>query len=171
LKALDPNCSNVFFGSISGDRIVGNWYDIPKSKAANLGQMELKISANGRVLEATRKRGPFGGSRWTKSKEPGIVIASAAKKPCTLVLTATGPRVDVAPMFRVTVRGPDDPNAVRDSGTFNANRIRTVDHLAEGSYQVSIDTKAADMMVGAHPGRFAFKYENGGTHNFRIEFK
>jgi hypothetical protein len=170
LSATDPNWSNVFYGRVNGDRIVGNWFDVPKGKASNHGQLKLRIGNNGRVLDAFQKSGGFGGSHWTKTQTTGIVIPPPPQSPCTLVVTATGQRADVAPMFTVFVKGPDNRNTVRDSGPFGGDRVRTVRNLVPGAYLISIDTKG-DIGVGAYPSRIPMQCTGGKTLNYRVEFK
>ncbi|NEZ54534.1 hypothetical protein [Adonisia turfae] len=57
--------TNVFHGTIQGNRVVGEWSDVPKGRINQSGDMELQIDSAGR-LSATRKTGGFGGSVWTR---------------------------------------------------------------------------------------------------------
>lgn len=62
----DPPWSNVFTGRLQGDKIKGRWADIPKGRAKSHGEIHLQISEGGNVLQATRKTGGFGGSKWIR---------------------------------------------------------------------------------------------------------
>lgn len=66
LQATNPRWANVFNGRISGQRIRGGWFDVPKGSTMGSGELQLEIKDNGNVLEAARKSGDFGGSRWTR---------------------------------------------------------------------------------------------------------
>lgn len=57
--------TNVFHGTVQGNRIVGDWSDVPKGRINQSGEMELQIDSAGRV-SAIRKTGGFGGSVWTR---------------------------------------------------------------------------------------------------------
>ncbi len=57
--------SNVFYGYIQGNRIVGKWADVPHGQNQGLGEMTMEIQAINR-LKAMRKTGGFGGSEWTR---------------------------------------------------------------------------------------------------------
>lgn len=57
--------TNVFHGTIQGNRVVGEWSDVPKGRVDQSGEMELQIDSAGR-LSAIRKTGGFGGSVWTR---------------------------------------------------------------------------------------------------------
>jgi hypothetical protein len=61
-----PAWSNVYVGRISGQRISGDWVDVPKGRTRSHGRLSLEIRERGNVLVATRKTGGFGGSRWTR---------------------------------------------------------------------------------------------------------
>ncbi|MEM7795020.1 MAG: hypothetical protein AAF579_11300 [Cyanobacteria bacterium P01_C01_bin.118] len=57
--------TNVFHGTVQGNRVVGEWSDVPKGRIDQAGEMELQIDSVGR-LSAIRKTGGFGGSVWTR---------------------------------------------------------------------------------------------------------
>lgn len=62
----EPRWANVFHGSIRGDRISGDWLDVPKGRTLGEGKLTLVVRNNGQVLERLRESGGFGGSRWTR---------------------------------------------------------------------------------------------------------
>lgn len=66
-QATNPRWANVFDGRINGQRIRGGWLDVPKGSTLGSGELQLEIKENGNVLEATRKSGDFGGSRWIRA--------------------------------------------------------------------------------------------------------
>ncbi|HHD64920.1 MAG TPA: hypothetical protein ENK96_11315 [Desulfobulbaceae bacterium] len=57
--------ANVFHGRIQGNRIKGQWADIPQGRTLNSGDMILQIIGTNK-LRATRKSGGFGGSQWSR---------------------------------------------------------------------------------------------------------
>lgn len=57
--------TNVFHGTIHGQRIVGQWADVPHGKARSSGRMTLHIQSPG-SLRSIHKTGGFGGSAWTR---------------------------------------------------------------------------------------------------------
>ncbi|UCF94893.1 MAG: hypothetical protein JSW39_12325, partial [Desulfobacterales bacterium] len=65
-NATHPRWSNVFVGRIRGQRISGNWTDVPKGQTQGQGEMQLAIQQNGNVLQAVKKTGGFGGSTWKR---------------------------------------------------------------------------------------------------------
>lgn len=100
-KAVGPRWANVFDGRISAQRIRGGWLDVPKGSTQGSGELQLEIRENGNVLEATRKSGGFGGSRWTRVgyqpqpvvsvrpapggamlAQPGLIQPSAVQEDC-----------------------------------------------------------------------------------------
>ncbi len=62
----NPAWSNVFVGKKDGNRIKGNWYDVPKGNVMGRGKLKLDVRHSGNVLVARSKTGGFGGSRWTR---------------------------------------------------------------------------------------------------------
>lgn len=65
-KAIEPRWANVFHGAIRGERINGDWLDVPKGQTLGQGKLSLVIKDNERVLERARESGGFGGARWTR---------------------------------------------------------------------------------------------------------
>lgn len=65
-KTSEPRWANVFHGAIRGERISGDWLDVPKGQTLGQGKLSLVIKDNERVLERTRETGGFGGARWTR---------------------------------------------------------------------------------------------------------
>ena len=59
--------SNVLFGSVQGNRVVGRWADVPQGRIMSGGEMEITIASPDR-LTATRRTGGFGGSEWTRQR-------------------------------------------------------------------------------------------------------
>lgn len=66
-NSTNPAWSNVFDGRIRGDRIRGNWTDVPKGRTRGHGKLDLRITASGNILKITRKSGGFGGSQLTRA--------------------------------------------------------------------------------------------------------
>ena len=56
--------SNVFRGTISGNKIIGHWADVPKGSILGSGEMTLSIS-NGRLHKISGGEN-FGGSVWSR---------------------------------------------------------------------------------------------------------
>ena len=77
-SAANPAWSNIFQGNVQGERVNGNWVDVPKGQASSRGVLQMQIKDNGNVLEATHKTGGFGGSRWVRvgyvPGTPGIPV-------------------------------------------------------------------------------------------------
>ena len=61
-----PNWSNVYRGRINGNRVNGQWADVPKGHTMNHGTMNLEIRNGQNVLVAIHKTGGFGGSKFCK---------------------------------------------------------------------------------------------------------
>ena len=57
--------ANVFHGRIDGNRINGQWADIPQGHNLNFGDMILQIVGNSK-LRAIHKSGGFVGSQWSR---------------------------------------------------------------------------------------------------------
>ena len=57
--------SNVLHGRIHGNRISGQWADVPPGQARNSGELLLQIVEKN-MLRAVRKSGGFGGSEWIR---------------------------------------------------------------------------------------------------------
>ncbi len=95
-RATDPHWSNVFVGRVNGDAVKGSWQDVPKGSAQGRGEMELRIRANGNVLNAVRKTGGFGASRWTRvTVQEAVAPPQAPIKPIKPLLVA--PAAEGAP--------------------------------------------------------------------------
>ena len=77
-----PRWSNVFDGRISGSRIKGRWYDVPKGQTQGQGELTLTIKDNGKVIEAARKSGGFGGCS-PLSSMAGVAV-STSPAACTV---------------------------------------------------------------------------------------
>lgn len=73
-STANPAWSNVFTGRVQGDRVRGEWADVPKGRTMNEGRLDLSIERRGNELVAERKTGGFGGSRWTREGAP-VAIA------------------------------------------------------------------------------------------------
>jgi hypothetical protein len=56
--------SNVFQGTITGSKIVGNWADVPKGSIRGYGEMTLRISG-GKIQKISGGEN-FGGSVWSR---------------------------------------------------------------------------------------------------------
>lgn len=62
------NWANVFTGTVSGSRVSGTFYDVPKGRATGSGSLTLEINSNGNSF--TKVSGGFGGTSWTKMTLP-----------------------------------------------------------------------------------------------------
>jgi hypothetical protein len=60
-----PSWSNVMRGTISGNKINGDWTDVPKGSVMQNGNLVLQIASNNKFV-AISKTGGFGGSVWTR---------------------------------------------------------------------------------------------------------
>jgi hypothetical protein len=56
----------VFHGRLRGNRIEGDWTDVPKGRTRSRGELLLEVRPGEDVLLAQRRTGGFGGSRWTR---------------------------------------------------------------------------------------------------------
>ena len=65
-----PNGSwaNVFRGTLSGSRVTGTFYDVPKGGAKGSGALVVEINNNGNGF--TKISGAFGGTSWNKMALP-----------------------------------------------------------------------------------------------------
>lgn len=79
-STANPAWSNVFNGRVQGDRVRGEWADVPKGRTMSEGRLDLSIERGGNLLVAERKTGGFGGSRWTREGAP-VAIAPIAPIP------------------------------------------------------------------------------------------
>jgi hypothetical protein len=57
--------SNVLHGSISANRIIGDWADVPKGDIRQSGTLTLQLTASDR-LTVVSQTGGFGGTEWQK---------------------------------------------------------------------------------------------------------
>jgi hypothetical protein len=57
--------SNVYHGRMQGNKIIGQWADVPHGKLQNAGEMSLEVLGS-RRLKAIRRTGGFGGSEWSR---------------------------------------------------------------------------------------------------------
>ncbi len=101
-----PRWSNVFDGRISGNGVRGRWYDVPKGQTLGAGELALTVTAGGNVLEANRKTGGFGGSRWVRA---GYQPQAVETKP----MAPMAPAARVQPM----------PAASEDCISFDPDRV------------------------------------------------
>lgn len=79
-SVTNPTWSNVYHGRIQGDRVKGNWADVPKGRTNSRGDLRLQIKEDDNVLVATLKTGGFGGSRWVRvgyTPAPSTPVAQA----------------------------------------------------------------------------------------------
>ena len=122
-SATNPAWSNVYDGRIQGDKIRGNWADVPKGRANSRGVLQLQIKENGNVLEATHKTGGFGGSRWTRA---GYTPAP----PPTVQAT---PPLQVKPPVQVTLAVKEDCIDF-NTGNTQVKRINGRWKIVDGSH-------------------------------------
>jgi len=71
-KELNPEWANLAIGKINGNIISLKWFDLPKGKMKQNGELtleysEIKISDTHQALTAVGKTGNFGGSKWTRT--------------------------------------------------------------------------------------------------------
>ena len=66
-----PNGSwaNIFKGKLDGNKITGNFYDVPKGKIQGSGQLKLTVNYNSTKITKTEGSN-FGGSVWDKMARP-----------------------------------------------------------------------------------------------------
>jgi len=66
--ARHPRWSNVFHGNLSsrGNTLIGTWADVPKGRTSGMGEMRIRIKADGNIMESYHQTGGFGGSIWTR---------------------------------------------------------------------------------------------------------
>lgn len=62
------NWANVFLGTLTGNRVNGTFYDIPKGGAKGSGALVLEINTNGNAF--TKISGVFNGTIWNKMALP-----------------------------------------------------------------------------------------------------
>lgn len=99
-SSTNPAWSNVFNGRIHGDRIRGNWTDVPKGRTRGHGKLELRITSSGNTLDITRKSGGFGGSTLTRESAtapPPTVQNPAMKRPAMPAQPAQPPMAQARP--------------------------------------------------------------------------
>jgi hypothetical protein len=58
--------SNVFQGTITGNKITGNWADVPKGSIRGNGWMTLSISGANTLTKIDAGGSGFGGSVWSR---------------------------------------------------------------------------------------------------------
>ncbi len=63
--------SNVFVGTIEGDRIHGQWVDVPKTGSTGSGELTL-ARTNHYQLQREARTGGFGGSKWERVHCKGL---------------------------------------------------------------------------------------------------
>ncbi|MFZ1699290.1 MAG: hypothetical protein WBO10_17010 [Pyrinomonadaceae bacterium] len=56
--------ANIFAGTVTGNKITGKWWDIPKGRAKGGGDLTLEITANGNLTKVTSSA-PFGAKTFT----------------------------------------------------------------------------------------------------------
>ncbi|MGB1241005.1 MAG: DUF7452 domain-containing protein [Chitinophagales bacterium] len=64
------NFANVMSGSLNGNMIKSKWWDVPKGKARNKGNIQIKVSADKNTLTYVSATGGFGGRKWTRTTLP-----------------------------------------------------------------------------------------------------
>ncbi len=58
--------AHVFLGTKKGNKITGEWVDLPKGKTTNKGRLDLTIDFPGRSLRRTSEDDTFPGTYWSK---------------------------------------------------------------------------------------------------------
>jgi hypothetical protein len=76
---VQPVWSNAFSGRIRGNRIEGNWVDLPKGRTTGAGDLVLEKAGN--ELRVLNQTGGFTGSRWTRLATGVITPPPKALKP------------------------------------------------------------------------------------------
>ncbi|MGB0931313.1 MAG: hypothetical protein ACPGVB_11080, partial [Chitinophagales bacterium] len=64
------NFANVMSGSLSGNMIKSKWWDVPKGRTRNKGNIQVKVSADKNTLTYVSATGGFGGRKWTRTTLP-----------------------------------------------------------------------------------------------------
>lgn len=63
----DGRWANIMMGTISGNKINGNFWDVPKGKTKGMGEITLEIQGNGQTLVKSSSTTPFGTKSWKKT--------------------------------------------------------------------------------------------------------
>jgi hypothetical protein len=71
-ESSNQSWSNVMHGEIVGDIINAKWADVPYGNTNNNGSIQIRI-VNNRNLEAIKKTGGFGGSKWHQDFKISII--------------------------------------------------------------------------------------------------
>jgi hypothetical protein len=61
--------ANIFTGKLDGNKITGQFYDVPKGKIQGRGPLKLTVNYNSTKITKTAGSN-FGGSIWTKTRRP-----------------------------------------------------------------------------------------------------
>ena len=65
-SATNPAWSTSFRGTSMGSESTATGWTCPRDRHSSQGVLQMQIKDDGNVLEATRKTGGFGGSRWVR---------------------------------------------------------------------------------------------------------
>jgi tetratricopeptide (TPR) repeat protein len=57
--------ANIFTGKRAGDRVTGEWIDVPRGSAMNVGWLEFEVLADGTLKKLTSSI-PYGASTWKR---------------------------------------------------------------------------------------------------------
>jgi hypothetical protein len=104
---------------------------------------------------------PEGGARAERGAQPAT---------CSISGRAYGSGVDKAPVFHVSLYGPDDPQAHRATRPFDASGRYTFTGLPPGRYRLIVDTRA-DTWVGPHPASRDVDCRGGAETGIDFELK
>ena len=73
-----PRVINVFYGTIAGDIITGEWADLPGGRLDGSGQLSLQVEANHRLVKLASNPA-YGASFWTRKSSAETSQASTAR--------------------------------------------------------------------------------------------
>ena len=71
-NGVAPVWTTVFCGQISGNRIKGQWADVPKGRTTESGDLVLVIEKDANTFRAIEKNTGYRGSRWSRQASKAI---------------------------------------------------------------------------------------------------
>lgn len=90
--------------------------------------------------------------------------------PCSISGRARGPGANQARVFRVSLFGPNDLHAHRETRPFDSSGRYAFTGLPPGRYRLTVDTKA-DTFVGPHPPRRDVDCHGGAEEGIDFELR
>jgi uncharacterized protein with LGFP repeats len=111
-----------------------------------------------------------GGSiHWTREKGAWITRHDQPQE-CSISGRAYGPGVDQAPVFFVSLSGPNNRNLHRETKSFGPSARYTFPGLPPGRYWLTVDARG-DTMVGPHPRQREVVCSGGEVRGIDFELK